>query len=645
MVRGFVHSFLVIMVLCCLSSCDNKTGSIVEIINQNDSIKKEFNFQIANQSMFDSLASAPLTEKFSQVKSMKVIWALEDDSILFINSKAHRLHFDFIKKYLNQQENLTIFNSINYHTNLAQQYCLGILNYYADGDIYTLEMTASSKYDLKQVEEFYARISKKAFFGEKIKLLISTDFLFSISNEFRIPTIQLNDILSNKNYQAIFEGKESGFLKIFDPQSAADYSKDIILVRGTPLFIPECKGVITTEFQTPLSHIQVLAHSRKIPCCAVRDIFSNQEIIKLLNSAVSLDVSSEQYEILPTNEPIESRVKKGIQNLQHDTQYSPIVDLTDIASSKTNRIGSKAANLATLLRVKEDLGYEYFEVPESCYAIPFYHFQQHAQRSGIESIVNVALKAHAEGNLKEVRKLLSKVRDAIESTPVNDSLIQQMEVILSNTDFQSFRFRSSSNAEDLKGFSGAGLYESATYKKKHPIKRMDIAILKVWSSLYNEKAFLERRIHNMDEASVKMGILVHRSFPSEKYNGVAITSNLLRPDFIGVTVNLQKGENSVVEPESGVQAEQVVILDAGRVVGGGLKVACDYVTMSSLSNNQPLLKKEEYLKLYIALDQLKRRLIELDFGNDRSSFDRYAVDVEFKFLDDGSLYFKQIRPY
>jgi hypothetical protein len=174
---------------------------------------------------------------------------------------------------------------------------------------------------------------------------------------------------------------------------------------------------------------------------------------------------------------------------------------------------------------------------------------------------------------------------------------------------------------------------------------MDIAILKVWSSLYNEKAFLERRIHNMDEASVKMGILVHRSFPSEKYNGVAITSNLLRPDFIGVTVNLQKGENSVVEPEPGVQAEQVVILDAGRVVGGGLKVACDYVTMSSLSNNQPLLKKEEYLKLYIALDQLKRRLIELDFGNDRSSFDRYAVDVEFKFLDDGSLYFKQIRPY
>jgi hypothetical protein len=469
--------------------------------------------------------------------------------------------------------------------------------------------------------------------------------LFSVSGDFSIPTIQLNEILSNKNYQAIYEGKEIGFLKEFDPKSAADYSKDIILVKGTPLFIPECKGVITTEFQTPLSHIQVLAHSRKIPCCAVRDVFSNQEIMNFLNTPVSLEVSSDAYIITPTSEPIQPKTKKQVQYLKYDVQYKTIVDLKDIASSKPERIGSKAANLATLLRVKEDLGYDYFEVPESCYAIPFYHFQQHAKRSGIEQIVYAALKAYSEGNLKDVRKLLSKVRDAIESTPVNDSLIREMESILETSDFQSFRFRSSSNAEDLKGFSGAGLYESATFKKKHPIKRMDIAILKVWSSLFNEKAFLERRIHNMDEASVKMGILVHRSFPSEKFNGVAITSNLLRPDFIGVTVNLQLGENSVVEPDPGVQAEQVVILDAGRVVGGGLKVACDYVTMSSLSDNQPLLKKEEYLKLYIALDQLKRRLIELDFGDDRSSFDRYAVDVEFKFLDDGRLYFKQIRPY
>jgi hypothetical protein len=645
MVKGFGLSILLIFFLLLLSNCEQKSGSIVEIIGKNDSIKKEFNFEIADESMFDSLSSAPLTEKFSQVKSMKVIWALGDDSILFINSKAHRLHFDFVKKYLNKNENLTVFNSINYHTNFAQKYCLGILNYYVDGDFYTIEMTASSKYDVEQIEDFYDRLKSKVYFGEKLKILISTDHLFQVAEKLSIPKIELNEILSNKNYQSIFEGSESGYLRIFDPKNTVDHSKDIIIVKGTPLFIPECKGIITTDFQTPLSHIQVLAHSRKIPCCVVRNIFSNNDIIHLLDQPVSLEVSSSDWQVKSTEAKIETRSKGKLRDLSFDIQTSQIVDLNVLNESKTERVGSKAANLATLLRVQRDLGYDYFKVPESCFGIPFYYFEKHIKESKIADELTAALKAHASGDLNAVRKHLSKVRDRIESTPVSDSLILAIEKLLEKSPFESYRFRSSSNAEDLKGFSGAGLYESATYKKKHPIKRMDIAILKVWSSLYGEKAFLERRIHNMNESSVKMGILVHRSFPSEVANGVAITSNLLRPDFTGMTVNLQKGENSVVEPDQGVQAEQVILLDAGRVVGGGLKLACDYVAMSSLSDNKPVLSKEEYLKLYVALDQLKRRLIEIDFGNDRSSFDRYSIDVEFKFLDDGSLYFKQIRPY
>ncbi|MFN6380642.1 MAG: PEP/pyruvate-binding domain-containing protein [Flavobacteriales bacterium] len=645
MVKEIILNIALILSLFLLNRCENPSGSIVEIIEKNDSIKKEFNFEIANQEMFDSLSSVPLTEKFSQVKSMKVIWALDDDSILFINSKAHRLHFDFIKKYINENENLTVFNSINYHTNFAQKYCLGILNYYVDGDFYTIEMTASSKYDVDQIEDFFERLKKKVYFGEKLKILISTDYLFEVAEKLSIPKIELNEILSNKNYQSIFDGRELGYLKMYDPKSTVDHSKDIIIVEGTPFFIPECKGVITTEFQTPLSHIQVLAHSRKIPCCVIRNILSNKEVIKLLGKPIALNVSSAEWNIKPTDALIETRSKGKTRDLSCDVEYLRIVDLQVLNESMTERVGSKAANLATLLRVQRDLGYDYFKVPESCYGIPFYYFEKHMKKSKVADELNAALKAHAEGDFKGVKKHLSKVRERIESTPVDDSLIASIGKLLNESPFESFRFRSSSNAEDLKGFSGAGLYESATYKKKHPIKRMDIAILKVWSSLYGEKAFLERRIHNMNEASVKMGVLIHRSFPSEVANGVAITSNLLRPDFTGMTVNLQKGESSVVEPDQGVQAEQVILLDAGRVVGGGLKLACDYVAMSSLSDNKPLLTKEEYLKLYTALDQLKRRLIELDFGNDRSSFDRYSIDVEFKFLDDGSLYFKQIRPY
>jgi phosphoenolpyruvate synthase/pyruvate phosphate dikinase len=52
-------------------------------------------------------------------------------------------------------------------------------------------------------------------------------------------------------------------------------------------------------------------------------------------------------------------------------------------------------------------------------------------------------------------------------------------------DFPAFRFRSSTNAEDLESFSGADLYSSYSAKKDHPTKTIDRAIKKVWASLWN----------------------------------------------------------------------------------------------------------------------------------------------------------------
>ena len=58
--------------------------------------------------------------------------------------------------------------------------------------------------------------------------------------------------------------------------------------------------------------------------------------------------------------------------------------------------------------------------------------------------------------------------------------------------FESFRFRSSTNAEDLENFNGAGLYDSKAAKKNHKTKTIDAAIKEVWASLWNFRAFNER---------------------------------------------------------------------------------------------------------------------------------------------------------
>lgn len=84
--------------------------------------------------------------------------------------------------------------------------------------------------------------------------------------------------------------------------------------------------------------------------------------------------------------------------------------------------------------------------------------------------------------------------------------------------------RSSTNAEDLKGFNGAGLYESISVKVqvhifvKHlialclqaPFEEKDVqaAVLGVWVSVWNHRAFAERRAFGIDESDVVMSILV-----------------------------------------------------------------------------------------------------------------------------------------
>ncbi len=88
------------------------------------------------------------------------------------------------------------------------------------------------------------------------------------------------------------------------------------------------------------------------------------------------------------------------------------------------------------------------------------------------------------------------------------------------------------------------------------IKTFEKAIKQVWASVWNEGSYNERELFGIDQQSIAMGVLVHRSFPDELANGVIITQNIFRKNFPGITVNIQKGENSVVKPEKGEICEQ-----------------------------------------------------------------------------------------
>ena len=140
-----------------------------------------------------------------------------------------------------------------------------------------------------------------------------------------------------------------------------------------------------------------------------------------------------------------------------------------------------------------------------------------------------------------------------------------------------------------------------------------------------------------------MGILVHRSFPNEELNGVAITTNVANRYYPAFTINAQLGEESVVLPENGSVPEQFlyyfIYFDPYS------KPQVEYITYSSLSPNKSIMSDSEKSYLAYVLDSIKKEFY-YNILLTNESYTSFGLDIEFKFdTNDRKLYIKQVRPY
>jgi phosphoenolpyruvate synthase/pyruvate phosphate dikinase len=199
-------------------------------------------------------------------------------------------------------------------------------------------------------------------------------------------------------------------------------------------------------------------------------------------------------------------------------------------------------------------------VPEGAFAIPISYYWNHIKSNQIDIYLREML-ANPEFKTNHGTRILmlTNLQNLIKDSPVDANLVQLIsDRIETINGFTNIRFRSSTNAEDIEGFNGAGLYNSHTAIKGDNKKTIENAIRKVWASLWNLKAFEEREYFKIDQLNVGMAILVHRSFPSEEANGVVITENLFNVYNPGITINVQVGEMSIVIPENNYLPDQII---------------------------------------------------------------------------------------
>lgn len=506
-----------------------------------------------------------------------------------------------------------------------------------------------------------------------------------------VPWAPAEALNAGQRFQALNPGVTVGRLRVvgadeIGAMGADDKgigSGDIVILHDLPLDLPIVAGTITQRLQTTLAHVNVLARARGTPNMSLLDATSDRRIAPYIGALVRLEVS-------PTDFSIRSATAKEARAFAAGRRPAPlglppadlsvtaVRNLADLSFADASSVGTKAANLAEMHHLMPDLAPGGVAVPFSAYdahlasirvvmascddwqgrcarSMPVETCEGAAtvckriiSDSAVPADVGLPMPAYIDRLLDDptfttdgaVRAAaLHGLRTAIERAPVAPASGAAL-VDMARAQFgdHAFRLRSSTNAEDLRGFSGAGLYDSVTATVDPDEDYAPDRIRKVWASAWSFRAFEERDWWGVPHRAVHMGVLVSRAYPDEDANGVLVTTNLAEPGESGFTVNVQPGELSVTNATGGAFPEVLVL--HRRPFLGSWRI--DRLQASSASIDHPVLTPRDVTVLADA-GRLAQRHFAALYGIPAETA---AFEIEFK-LDGRApgVILKQIRPF
>ena len=455
--------------------------------------------------------------------------------------------------------------------------------------------------------------------------------------------------------------------------------QDILVLEEAPRDIEGVvAAVLTGQPQNELSHIGVRLAARGTPNAytagALESLASWEgDLVRLevLSTAITVEeATAEEAEAF-----WESRRRVPSDAISIDEEHETLdtleeIDLSGDVSTPESRFGGKASNFARLQGILEP-PFDEYRAPG--FAIPVRYYQEFLRSNSILSferdLALVTLEEYLEELFDdpgfqtdpEVRfEALERLRARMRADEmvVSPELVSRLagrieEVFGSTTD--RVRFRSSSNAEDLLEFSGAGLYRSLSACAADKLDEDDSgpslcelaetdergivrALRGVWASLWNSRAFEEREFAGIPQDRVAMALLVTRTFVAEQANGVAFTGNPVNPFDDRYVIAVQTGETSVVNPDPAILAEKNLL----EVVDGEVVRITRARNSSILPPGRVVLSDERLRELGRLLWHIDHEF-PLELG-DRDR-DDVLMDVEFKIDADDQLAVKQVRPF
>ena len=554
----------------------------------------------------------------------------------FLDTNKWEVHFDFVHRFLDPYADYERFN-IREYTQDERRFVLGSLMHYLDGGHWTVELSGGDTLPAERiawmVEHVAARVGCVTVW--MFRPVSPQQIIQAARLNGRVPVLSSDALNASVAYQPVVLGVAYGHVRLIRGvlQVSAVRPSDIVVSELVPEQIPPVAGLVTSQLQAPLAHVAVLCRNRHTPDMSLRGAIDLDVFTQWEGQLVKLSVSGQDYTV-ELADPAEAQAawaaRRPAAAWRPDADLLPrgLFDVAALDAAAASFVGAKAAQMGRLTHIG---GLS----TAGGFAIPFSAYRDHLEATGLNAEIDAMLNEDAfvrDAGVRSTR--LAALRAAIQHHPVRADLLAELYERLQPWAHQGRSiFRSSTNAEDLDGFNGAGLYDSIEVSAMPSPQQVADALRGVWASVWLERAFEERDWFRIDHRGVAMGVLVQPFVEGAVATGVAITGNPYKQGLDAVFINTQWTGATVTGALGDQLPEQYLVATWTPIFEPEL------ISRSSLAAGAPILRDEELVDLTTQLLQIHRALLAEHRGTAN------AMDVEFALTRERGFVMLQARPY
>ena len=530
-----------------------------------------------------------------------------------------------------------------------RRFLFGTLSWQQNIGSFTYEFWEGDRLTAALLRQADAQV--KASFFAPVKFKTNSTLHERVAKETGIDFVSQEALIREQPYLPMNLGTATGRVRIVDDEAGthalnALLPDDIAVLRQVPIGLPPVAGVLTERPSTALSHVNLLAKGWGIPNAYVRDAAT--VLKEHAGQWVALKVAASGYQVrrltpeevaaLPpraARAAATGAVPGSARAVRPDLRETRLLPLAALRARHSAQCGVKAANLGALQAAR----IPGTSVPDG-FCIPFAHYDRFMRTHGLAGRIARMQQQPGFASDPQLRqKALAQLREEIVQWPVEAATAAAWRAAWqSRLGGGGVFVRSSSNSEDLPGFSGAGLY--TTVPNVRTGDALEAAVKKVWASVFNPEAWEARAAAGFGAETVLMGVFVQTAIDATNA-GVMITRDPFDAGHPHVTYISAKRGIGIRVVEGQRVAEQVMYSSWSKAVQVLSRSAED--TALQLDTNGGVKEVPVAAGRNVLTDELVVRLANVGAAVKRT-FNGVDQDIEWATVGE-RIVLLQARPY